>query len=220
MRSGCQRPQIRAAHRRGSAPLGEPADGPRCAAESVYRTSAGFDDAYVAAPSRAAALKAWGARGDLFAIGEAEVITDAALTAEPLAHPGEVVRRPRGDMAAMLAAAPKVARSDRAGTQTKDGERALETPPLPPPHRSALTAAEQGLRETQGRLAHEVDAIAQEWAELGRRERRTRDAGAAELKGLSAFAGTRNAPLKKPRLVTTADERKDPVTDRASRLRD
>jgi len=62
----------------------------------VFRTNAGFYDAYIAAPSRLAALAAWGAKGDLFAREAAEEITDPALTAEPLAHPGEVIRKPRG----------------------------------------------------------------------------------------------------------------------------
>ena len=33
----------------------------------VFRTAIGFDDALVAAPSRKAALTAWGAEKDLFA---------------------------------------------------------------------------------------------------------------------------------------------------------
>ena len=35
----------------------------------VFRTPIGFHDAYVAAPSRAAALRAWGADTDLFSTG-------------------------------------------------------------------------------------------------------------------------------------------------------
>ena len=46
----------------------------------VFRTSAGFDDAYVAAPSRKAALAAWGADADLFARGVAEEVSDTTLT--------------------------------------------------------------------------------------------------------------------------------------------
>ena len=57
----------------------------------VYRTPIGFHDAYVAAPSQKAALKAWGADADLFARGVAEMVTDESLLAEPLARPGEVV---------------------------------------------------------------------------------------------------------------------------------
>ena len=72
----------------------------------VYRTPIGFHDAYVAAPSQKAALAAWGSDADLFARGVAEVVTDAALTKEPLAHPGEVVRRLRGSADYHFAARP------------------------------------------------------------------------------------------------------------------
>jgi hypothetical protein len=63
----------------------------------VFRTSTGFHDAYVAAPSQKAALEAWGADANLFARGVAEQVTDAALMAEPLKHPGEVIRVSRGE---------------------------------------------------------------------------------------------------------------------------
>ncbi|MEG8017904.1 hypothetical protein [Sphingomonas sp. LR55] len=59
----------------------------------VYRTVAGFHDAYVAAASQKAALAAWGSDKDLFARGIAEQVTDDALTAEPLAAPGTVIKR-------------------------------------------------------------------------------------------------------------------------------
>ena len=62
----------------------------------VFRTPIGFHDAYVAAPSMKAALAAWGASTNLFAAGAAEVVTDPKLTKEPLARPGEVIRKPRG----------------------------------------------------------------------------------------------------------------------------
>jgi hypothetical protein len=70
----------------------------------VFRTPTGFHDAYVAAPSRKAALEAWGATSDLFARGAAEEITDQRLMAEPLAHPGEVIHVSRGVVAAELLA--------------------------------------------------------------------------------------------------------------------
>ena len=73
----------------------------------VYRTPIGFHDAYVAAPSQKAALEAWGSDHDLFARGAAELVTDAALTAAPLASPGTVVKRSRGTTAEQIAALPK-----------------------------------------------------------------------------------------------------------------
>ena len=72
----------------------------------VFRTAIGFHDAYVAAPSRAAALRAWGATKDLFARGAADEVLDPALAAEPLAAPGTVVKRLRGTAAEQLAALP------------------------------------------------------------------------------------------------------------------
>ncbi len=62
----------------------------------VFRTIAGFHDAYVAAPSRAAALRAWGATTDLFAMDAAEEVTDPELMKEALADPGVVTRKSRG----------------------------------------------------------------------------------------------------------------------------
>jgi hypothetical protein len=80
----------------------------------VYRTPIGFHDAYVAATSQKAALKAWGSDADLFARGAAEVVTDAALVETPLAHPGEVIRLPRGTAAQHLKALGRAAPKARA----------------------------------------------------------------------------------------------------------
>jgi hypothetical protein len=72
----------------------------------VFRTPAGFYDAVVAAPSQKAALAAWGTTTNLFASGDARVAEDPALQAEALAHPGEVIKRSRGDFAAMIGPEP------------------------------------------------------------------------------------------------------------------
>lgn len=71
----------------------------------VFRTMAGFHDAYVAAPSRTAALRAWGATTDLFAMDAAEEVTDPRLMKEALKEPGVVVRKSRGSDAEHMAAA-------------------------------------------------------------------------------------------------------------------
>lgn len=62
----------------------------------VYRTSAGFHDAYVAASSQKAALKAWGSEHDLFARSVADVVTDPELAKEALAKPGQIIKRRQG----------------------------------------------------------------------------------------------------------------------------
>lgn len=161
----------------------------------VFRTAAGFHDAYVAAPSRAAALRAWGADRDLFARGVAEEVTDAVLTAEPLAHPGEVIRRSRGTAAEQLAAAPAVGRK-KAAPRKKDGPGPSEpktTARAPKPDRGDLDEAEAALataeasaarvaRDFDAReaaLARERRAAERDAREATRRAERARDRAAA-----------------------------------------
>ncbi len=120
----------------------------------VFRTSAGFSDAYVAVPSQKAALAAWGSDVNLFARGMAEEVTDPALTAEPLKKPGEVLTVSRGDLAAHLKALkgsgpPK---KSTAGEPVKMRPAARKKPPArkrPPPARDKLGAAESALREAE-----------------------------------------------------------------------
>lgn len=80
---------------------------PRQQKLKVFRTPIGFHDAYVAAPSRKAALEAWGSDSDLFARGIAEPVTDPELAREPLQNPGQVIRRLRGTEAEQIAALPR-----------------------------------------------------------------------------------------------------------------
>jgi hypothetical protein len=121
----------------------------------VYRTPIGFHDAYVAAPSQKAALEAWGSDADLFARGVAEVVTDPALTKEPLASPGAVVRRLRGSADDHFAALPKAKpkkkpKPARATAKTGDA-LAPSSPPARPvkakprPSRAKLDAAETAI---------------------------------------------------------------------------
>ena len=56
----------------------------------LFKATSGFHDSYVATTSRAAALKAWGARTDLFAMGAAEPVEPVA----PAAPPAEPVPQP------------------------------------------------------------------------------------------------------------------------------
>ncbi|WP_010187405.1 hypothetical protein [Sphingomonas sp. PAMC 26605] len=133
----------------------------------VFVVPAGFSDAYVAAPSRKAALAAWGSEHDLFARGIAQEVTDPALTAEPLAKPGEVIKRSRGTTAEQIAALPAAParaakapehaprkRANAGGGAAKRAvsrSRAPEPKPAPPPKPTsdALAAAEQALAELE-----------------------------------------------------------------------
>lgn len=128
----------------------------------VYRTPIGFHDAYVAAPSQKTALEAWGADANLFARGVAELVTDPALTAELLAHPGQVIRKLRGTAAEQLAAWPP----DAPRRTAKPKEAAA--PAEPPPSRAALDAAEAALAEAFARQQAEDADLAEREAALAR----------------------------------------------------
>jgi hypothetical protein len=124
---------------------------PRAQKLKVYRTPIGFHDAYVAAPSQKAALEAWGSDADLFARKVAERVTDRKLMAEPLARPGEVIRKLRGDAEAQLSALPR-----------DTGKRTAK--PEPRPSRAALDKAEEALDALEARHRAERDALAKRQA--------------------------------------------------------
>ncbi len=99
----------------------------------VFRAHLGFYDTAVAAPSRAAALKAWGSRQNLFREGVASETKDPQAVSAALAKPGVVLRRPVGSNAPFnenpglpqIPKAPK--KTPPAKTQAKS------QPPEPPP---------------------------------------------------------------------------------------
>ena len=140
----------------------------------VYRTPIGFHDAYVAAASQKAALQAWGSDADLFARGIAEVVTDEASTAEPLASPGKVIRKLRGTADEQLAAAKMPDRpkphsrddpDDEPATRKRASKKTIAitaTAPPPPPHpppprpdRAKLDVAEKAIEDAQARHEQE-----------------------------------------------------------------
>lgn len=161
----------------------------------VFRTPIGFHDAYVAAPTKKAALEAWGTTHDLFARGQAEIVTDAALTEEPLAQPGVVIKRSRGTTAAQIAALPAVERPEPA-EETVEPPPAARTakkaakperkpaPVLPRPSPSALEAAEAAVADAEKRHAEETRALEREQAALERRRRELERTHAAERSDL------------------------------------
>lgn len=120
----------------------------------VFRTSIGFHDAYVAAPSRQAALRAWGSSKDLFAAGMAEQVTDPELMKPALTSPGEVVRASRGTLEEQLSAI-----GPRPSEEPKGEPPAEKVRPRrkPKPSREALDAAENAIVEFEERT-EEADA--------------------------------------------------------------
>jgi hypothetical protein len=196
----------------------------------VFRTPIGFHDAYVAAPTKKAALEAWGSTHDLFARGTAEIVTDPALMEEPLAAPGKVIKRSRGTTAEQIAALPAVERPDRPAnaddeevepsastkakstgkTKTPAKPKAKPKPPPPRPSPEALETAEAEL-EAAGRQ-HEDDnrALAREQAALDRRRRDLERTQTAERTKLQAAVDRADAAyaaaLKRWRAARAGDE--------------
>ena len=158
----------------------------------VYRTPIGFHDAYVAAPSQKAALAAWGTSKNLFARGDAEIVTDATLTAEPLAKPGEIVRRARGTGAEHMAALHKdePPRSPRTRPAAPERPRAK---PKPRPSRSSLERAEAALEQARAKHRREEDALDTQIAELTERRRSLRDRNTADVAALEAARASAEA---------------------------
>jgi hypothetical protein len=162
----------------------------------VFRTAIGFHDAYVAAPSRKAALEAWGAQKDLFAVGSAELVEDPKLTAEPLASPGKVIKRVRGSLADHLSAAAKTEKRSR-----PRAEPPAKRAPRPRPSRDALSQAEAALEEARGQAKAEA-------AELERREAALRE----ERRGMEARHSRELAKLEAK--AERARERYDEAMER------
>jgi len=154
----------------------------------VFRTPIGFHDAYVAAPSQKAALEAWGSDHNLFARGEAERVEDPKLTAEPLAHPGQVIKRLRGTAEEQFAALPPT-RPRKAGAADKAPEKpSARNKPVPRPDRGPLDRAEAAVTAAERRHAKALDAIAREEEKLRQRRRTAEKARDAELDKLRARA--------------------------------
>jgi hypothetical protein len=155
----------------------------------VFRTPIGFHDAYVAAPRQKAALKAWGSDADLFARGVAELITDPDLAEEPLARPGEVIKRLRGTAAEQIAALP----ADKLGKQ-RSRDRATpasvsfpgrksppKQKPAPRPDRAALNEVERSLAAVEQRQQAERKILAEEEAALEKKRRALEKKHATEV---------------------------------------
>ena len=125
----------------------------------VFQAQFGFYDTVVAAPSQAAALRAWGIHQNLFADGLASITEDAQAIEAALAHPETPLRRAVGstDPFALepvnLPSVPDLPRK----AAFKPEPKARPAPPKPPADRSALDAAELVLRKLdEGRKAEEV----------------------------------------------------------------
>jgi len=130
----------------------------------VFRDHIGFHDTIVAAPSRKAALEAWGAKPSEFAHGFATLTNDKDAVAAALAHPGQVLRRPFGSHED-FAIDPKPPKAPRVSAKAKkaraDAERARKA-------KEAAEAREDARKAKKARDA-ELKEIEAEEAALRKR---------------------------------------------------
>lgn len=156
----------------------------------VFRTPIGFHDAYVAAPSQKAAVEAWGSDRDVFRRGEAEQVTDPALTKEPLAKPGEVIKKLRGTAEEQLAALPpnrpRKPRPAKEEPQPSPAKAEPRPKPVPKPSRAALDKAAKAVDAAKAKHEANLAELAKREAALARERAKLEQAMAAELKRLGA----------------------------------
>jgi hypothetical protein len=153
----------------------------------VFRTAIGFHDAYVAAPSRKAALAAWGTDKDLFARGVADEVTDPALMKESLSAPGTVFRQLRAMPADEPEAKPRKTRKAKAPGEApvKNTMQPVPTPPAPPrPSKEKLGEAQQALKMARKQHEQEQRELAARERELTRDRKDLEDRQARELRRL------------------------------------
>jgi hypothetical protein len=135
----------------------------------VFQAQFGFYDTVVAAPSQAAALRAWGTHQNLFASGDARVTTDEAAVKAAIEHPETPLRRAVGSndpFEVEPRSLPNVPDAPKRPPPAKAKAKPASTAKArPPADRSRLDAAEKALRDLDvRRKAEEADLRREEEA--------------------------------------------------------
>ena len=138
----------------------------------LFRTAIGFHDAYVAAPSRKAALEAWGTDKDLFARGVAEQVDDPDLFKRLSENPGEVFRRARGSAKDHLDALPP---------EEPAPKKTPRAPKPPRPKNDAVRKARADLDALEQVQTDEAAALRRKEADLAHERRDMEQAHARAL---------------------------------------
>ena len=182
----------------------------------VFQAHLGFYDTVVAAPSRAAALKAWGSRQDLFRDGSAKETQDAQAIEAARAKPGIVLRRVAGSKAPFsenpgLPSLPPLPKKDASkkkdiaktapiapGPRERPALRLVQTPPPTPPRkppdRQPVERAEKALTELKKEEERALARMAARKAALDQEERALRDDyHARRMKAEAALVEARRA---------------------------
>src|ERR1700722_4364406 len=126
-----------------------------------YKTSLGFFDLAIAAPSMKAALEAWESRSNLFHQGFAKETTDPAIVKATMDKPGVVLRRPVGTNGAFTERAElpsDISTSEQKKVPTRATPKVQETPAHKTDdraerHAAFLSKKRQRQFETERRMA-------------------------------------------------------------------
>ena len=140
----------------------------------VFQTRVGFHDVIVASASRAAALRAFGTRRDLFAQGLASIVEDPKIIETALAHPETPLRRPAGSSQtfAIDPARPRVSEIDPDGAAAPKRRAGRSRPK---PDRTRLTAAEAALAMLDGDHEERATKIGQAIREVATQQEALRN---------------------------------------------
>jgi hypothetical protein len=161
----------------------------------VFQAQLGFHESVVAAPSQAAALRAWGVQQNLFAEGQARVSDDPQATAAARAHPGTPLRRAVGTRGAFELNPDSL--PDIPDAPRRKATRAVPSKPVPakpPADRSELDAAEAALRALDARRKREEARLRARQADLDQQVADRQAAYVAERKAAAtAVAAHRQA---------------------------
>jgi len=159
---------------------------PRKPRLKVFQAQFGFSESVVAAPSQAAALRAWDTHQDLFASKDAKISTDQAAIAAALEHPGTPLQRAVGTKDPFRpgpAPAPEIPGSSKRKAK-------------PRADRSQLDRAEAALHQLEQRRGQEEAELQQAQAELQARRSAARKAYAAERKAAAAAVAEARAAYR------------------------
>ena len=131
----------------------------------VFQAQFGFYDTVVAAPSQAAALRAWGIHQNLFASGEARVTDDPDAIKAARAHPETPLKRAVGskDPFGLESNLPDIPDAPKRKPAAKPAAKVKpEAPERPPADRTALDAAEAALKTLDADRKGEEAALRRE----------------------------------------------------------
>jgi type IV secretory pathway VirB10-like protein len=127
----------------------------------VFQAQFGFYDTVVAAPSQAAALRAWGVNQNLFASGQAKATTDKAAITAATANPETPLRRAVGSsdpFELQPSSLPKIPDAPK-NPDSKSGAKSKPAPPAKPPAEKALRDLDEARKSEEADLRREEDAL-------------------------------------------------------------